>query len=385
MPTRETRKRQFLFFLPVLVIPMVTLLFWQFGGGGKLNDTVPAKGLNLQLPEPVAINREGWTKLDYYKRAEQDSARRRALAQSDGGRILPGYRSKKDSSADRLEAKLRDLERQLDRDESGLRYMLPAEPRPRTKVEEPGPGDERLRRKQQVMLDMEAPELTSDPEIDKLQETARLLAGLEQPELPTTAARVDTAATLPVKLSKPQPVLSKFDTQFFYGLNTDAPLTDSPALSLIPALIAQNQVVTAGQTVALRLQAPVTVGPVVVSAQTTVYALAGLSKNRLQLTVSSVLYHGRLLPVDLTAYDAAGLEGLPIRSADLREAVQDPAQKLSGRLSLGSLAPSLEGQLAEVGVQTARSLFKKKSKTISVRLFTGDQVWLVDNRLSKRF
>ncbi|WP_431213786.1 hypothetical protein ACQ86N_02475 [Puia sp. P3] len=81
------RKMQFFLFLPIFIIPLFTLLFWLLGGGEGDAVAATAKhtvnGLNLQLPSARLKDESKLTKLDYYRRADQDSAKRLTLIKND--------------------------------------------------------------------------------------------------------------------------------------------------------------------------------------------------------------------------------------------------------------------------------------------------------------
>src|ERR1700761_2106866 len=72
---RMIRERKFHFRAPLFVLPVLTLLFWGFGGGQGQGDAGQpvAQGINLSVPGVHLSNEKGWNKGKYYDKAEQDS------------------------------------------------------------------------------------------------------------------------------------------------------------------------------------------------------------------------------------------------------------------------------------------------------------------------
>ena len=72
--------------LPVVVIPLLSLLFYSLGGGrgapSRQQAAVP--GFNTELPDArFDKKKQARNKLDYYKQADQDSIRRREYQRQD--------------------------------------------------------------------------------------------------------------------------------------------------------------------------------------------------------------------------------------------------------------------------------------------------------------
>src|SRR5438309_191882 len=81
------RKRKFLFGLPVLLLPFITLLFWALGGGrastNQVQKTNLKQGLNTQLPDANLKDDKPLDKLSYYEKAALDSAKLKGLLKND--------------------------------------------------------------------------------------------------------------------------------------------------------------------------------------------------------------------------------------------------------------------------------------------------------------
>ena len=80
----------------------------------------------------------------------------------------------------------------------------------------------------------------------------------------------------------------------------------------VRACVAQTQVIRAGSTVQLRLLEAVRIDGVTIPRNTPLYGLATISGMRLQVTVSSVEYGGRIFAIEAAAYDFDGQPGLNV-------------------------------------------------------------------------
>ena len=81
-----TKSRMMLLFLPLILFPFLTLLFWA-GGGGKVSEanaqSIATMGLNMQLPEAQMKNGKATDKLSFYQQASKDSLKREEEKRAD--------------------------------------------------------------------------------------------------------------------------------------------------------------------------------------------------------------------------------------------------------------------------------------------------------------
>ena len=91
----------------------------------------------------------------------------------------------------------------------------------------------------------------------------------------------------------------------------------------VRACVASTQVIRAGSTVQLRLLEAVRIDGVTIPRNTPLYSLATISGMRLQVTVSSVEYGGRIFAVEAVAYDMDGQPGLNIPNSRERTALKE--------------------------------------------------------------
>ena len=91
----------------------------------------------------------------------------------------------------------------------------------------------------------------------------------------------------------------------------------------VRACVASTQVIRAGSTVQLRLLEAVRIDGVTIPRYTPLYGLATISGMRLQVTVSSVEYGGRIFAVEAVAYDLDGQPGLNVPNSRERTALKE--------------------------------------------------------------
>ena len=83
----------------------------------------------------------------------------------------------------------------------------------------------------------------------------------------------------------------------------------------VAACIHQDQTLTDGQAVKLRLLEPMQAGNIVVPKNTLVAGTAKVQGERLDILVSSIEYAGNIIPVELAVFDTDGQKGLSVPSS----------------------------------------------------------------------
>jgi hypothetical protein len=97
---KQERQRQLMVFLPLIVLPFLTLLFWALGGGkGNQADAqiTRQKGFNSSLPDAKLKDNSTLNKMSYYDKAAQDSDKLRQQMKTD-----PYYHAKADTDTSGL-------------------------------------------------------------------------------------------------------------------------------------------------------------------------------------------------------------------------------------------------------------------------------------------
>jgi conjugative transposon TraM protein len=105
------------------------------------------------------------------------------------------------------------------------------------------------------------------------------------------------------------------------GFNTIMPEKDR---DFIKVVIDENLTGYAGSRIRLRLLDDMMAGPYLIKKDTYLYALiSGFTGQRVTLSVKSIVYQDKILPVKLEVYDLDGLEGLYVPESAFRDFTKD--------------------------------------------------------------
>ncbi|PDP61481.1 conjugative transposon protein TraM [Prevotella intermedia] len=157
-----------------------------------------------------------------------------------------------------------------------------------------------------------------------------------------------------------------------------APLTEKNTIS---ACVHTRQTVTDGQTVRFRLLEPMLVSGREIPRNTSVVGVAKIQGERLNVLISSLKYHGNIIPVELAVYDTDGQAGIFIPGSMERSAAKEIVA------GMGTSAGSSMNFSTDAGAQLAADLgkgliqgtsqyFSKKMRTVKVHLKAGYKVLL---------
>jgi conjugative transposon TraM protein len=128
----------------------------------------------------------------------------------------------------------------------------------------------------------------------------------------------------------------------------------------IKAFIDQDVTAFAGSRIRIRLMEDMMVGEVRVPGGSFLYAMvSGFSDQRIKLSIVSVHYAGKILPVKLEVYDLDGLAGLYVPSSFFREF----SKNIGGESIQGVSVSSASGQ--QFLMSTVDRLFQSTSSAIS--------------------
>jgi len=426
-PLTMRRKMQFFFVLPLVMIPLCTLLFWLLGGGA--GDAVAAtgqhtvNGLNLQLPAAHLKDESKLTKLDYYRRADQDSAKRLTLMKND-----PYYRLARlstfaaDSAADPFRqaspAHLTSLATRsapshlsLDSDRNEVKVYrklavlnatltkaAPAEPRALQR--QSSPYSTELSRVEGAVQKLHGADTAVDPQLAELSKMVDKLVALQQgtkeaktdigttgksksPTLPTLRPRTDPVdggwSMAPDSTSQQDSVQLKLaDHNRFYSLDEDQ-ATDG-SLSGISATVAETQTLVNGATLSMRLSQACSIGGIELPAGQPIFGTVQLAGERMTVVIKSIRLDERIIPVALSAFDMDGLAGVAIPDGIARQVAKQSADQSIESLGLTSVDQSFGAQAATAGLQAAKNLLSKKVRIVTVTIPAGYEVLLQDNQ-----
>lgn len=358
--TKLQQRRKFLLVLPLFVLPAFFIVFHALGGGKGDQQQLPEKeagmGFNMELPPAIFDKKdEKMDKLAFYKRADDDSIRKRLLQLQDPNRnksIRPNAPLQNWPGSD---ARADTLLRRLD----VLKRKVAEPPVIRTPMQRMQTREQEIR-EPVAFPSRKAPELVKqasdteaiDPELEKLNVMLDKIARLQQGAQPERGI-------MPIE----KPLIKKDDTV-------------SSAVLAIPAIVDKEQELVNGATIALRLTSGVCYNGMIIRQGQLVYGVVNLSNDRMQVVIRSILCGQSILATDWQVYDMDGLAGIHIPDGLGRQAAKQSADQSLGSLNLSAYDPSLGAQVANAGIQTARNFFSRKVRSIRVTVPAGYQVLL---------
>ena len=166
-----------------------------------------------------------------------------------------------------------------------------------------------------------------------------------------------------------------------YGFNTAVGTGYVMGKNTVAACIHQDQTLTDGQAVKLRLLEPMQAGNIVVPKNTLVAGTAKVQGERLDILVSSIEYAGNIIPVELAVFDTDGQKGLSVPSSMEQEAFNEAMANIGSGLGTSISFAQSAGQQVAMDVtrgllQGTSGYFAKKFRTVKVKLKAGYKVML---------
>ena len=128
-----------------------------------------------------------------------------------------------------------------------------------------------------------------------------------------------------------------------YGFNTAVGTGYAMGKNTVAACIHQDQTLTDGQAVKLRLLEPMQAGNIVVPKNTLVAGTAKVQGERLDILVSSIEYAGNIIPVELAVFDTDGQKGLSVPSSMEQEAFNEAMANIGSGLGKAFPLPKVPG------------------------------------------
>lgn len=412
--TAMGKNRKMLMVLPLLMVPIVTLLFWAMGGGkeGVADVSQEKKGFNIKLPNSNLKEDNPLNKLNYYDRAALDSTkfeelkkkdpnyRIDELAGSDQDDLINGQsQSRKgtglimssysDPNEEKVYKKLEALQRAI----SAPAILPEATPSsPYEKATALPSGD--MQRLEQMMQSMEE-QGSEDKEMQQISGLLENILDIQHPqrvqERLKKEQRSRTGEPLAIVSPEKETIIGSLTSnpkQFGQVIrhNDFYTLTDNfiqhTAENAIAATIAESQTCVNGSTVKLRLSQEIAINGVLIPQNTFVYGVAALKGERLTIEITSIRYQNSLFPVELVLYDIDGLVGIFIPGAISRDVAKASADRSMQGIGITTLDDGWGAQAAGAGLEAAKSLLSKKVKLVKVQLKAGYQVLLKEKKIT---
>ena len=428
--TEEERQRRKKF----IIYPLMFLLFagsmWLIFAPSEKEGEKQAKGFNTEVPDPMAAELIGDKKKAYEKEMmeEKEQERNRAMqslsslfGEMTGGQASQGAGEASAWESDPLDGReeytsrysatqagfhasasaYQDINRTL-----GNFYETPRE----------DPEKEELRARlaeleNRMSSEQQSPAITVNDQMALLEKSYQLAAkympsggGQSSSNMPLASdgetaserkavvtIRNGKAAAFPIAPVSEQVVSalaqpmsdSTFRSEYvkernymFHTAIGTTPLTEKNTIS---ACVHTRQTVTDGQTVRFRLLEPMLVSGREIPRNTSVVGVAKIQGERLNVLISSLEYHGNIIPVELAVYDTDGQAGIFIPGSMERSAAKEIVA------GMGTSAGSSMNFSTDAGAQLAADLgkrliqgtsqyFSKKMRSVKVHLKAGYKV-----------
>lgn len=426
METKKTlspqqRKQRFLFMLPVLVLPFLTVLFWTLGGGSAANAKSPEpekKGINSTIPDAQVKEDGSLDKLSFYDQASKDSEQQKSPLENDpnfmlqqqqlgsngnnpitsngyGLRTTPyggvGYN---DPNEARIYQRLEQLNQALTQPEPPL---TTTEQRLGFNGSSTLDGKD-VDRLEQLMKQMHEGSGSRDPEMDQINGVLEKIMDIQNPDrvkqqlkeasklnkenvyAVSAATERQVISLLETKI-KSQPESKKDEDNGFYSLDTEQHSEEDQ--NTVDAVIHETQTIVNGSTVKIRLLNDIYVDGRLIPKDNFVFGTASLNGERLDIAINSIRFKKSLFPVSLSVVDIDGMGGIYIPGAISRDVAKQSTDRAIQDLSFGTMSDNIGVQAAGAGLEAAKSLFSKKVKLIKVTVKAGYKIMLKDNKQKK--
>lgn len=154
----------------------------------------------------------------------------------------------------------------------------------------------------------------------------------------------------------------------------------------IRACVHDNQTITDGQSVRLRLLEPMRAGEMVIPRNALVTGMAKIQGDRLGVDITSLEYAGTIIPVELEVYDADGQAGIFIPGSIELNAVKEVAANMGASLGTSvsitnqGAGDQLLTELGKGAIQGASQYISKKMKVVKVHLKAGYNILLYQDK-----
>lgn len=170
------------------------------------------------------------------------------------------------------------------------------------------------------------------------------------------------------------------------GFNTAVGTEGKADKNTIRACVHDNQTITDGQSVRLRLLEPMKAGTTVIPRNALVTGMAKIQGDRLGIDISSLEYAGTIIPIELAVYDTDGQQGIFIPGSMELNAVKEVAANMGSSLGTSvsitnqGAGDQLLTELGKGAIQGASQYISKKMKVVKVHLKAGYKLMLYQDK-----
>lgn len=346
METQKRDKRKILLFFPLLVMPFLALAFYATGGGsGSTSSSVTApQGINTALPDAKFKNEEPVDKLGFYALGKSDTS---SSSQIDKVADKIGFNGfQEDPKTVEINAKLEQLNKEINAPVVAPKAISSPSSNPMTSA----PIKEDVDRLEMLMRSLKE-DKTKDPEMEQMDALLQKILEIQNPSKAVASA----------------------------GSKLDSVAGEREFLA-VPAELAEGSKVINGSTIKLRLLDSVVLKNITIPKGHFVFGLCKIMNQRLLLDIKNIRSGNSIIPVDLSMYSLDGMVGISAPEAIVKESLSGGAIDAIGGVSVYGIE-GIGGQVADAGIDAAKSLFSRRVKVVKVKLKAGERVLLKINRL----
>lgn len=207
------------------------------------------------------------------------------------------------------------------------------------------------------------------------------------PELPPVAAERETVEVT----RKDADVVTALgdelllDAPYNYGFVTAVGSGYEMGNNTIRAAISQDQTITAGDRVMMRLLEPLQAGNLTIPRNYQIAGVARLQNDRVDILIESIEYAGSIIPVSMKVYDTDGMPGIYCPGSVELDALKEGAATIGSGLGTSISFTHSAGQQAAMdltrGVMNGASGYlSKKLRTVKVTLKSNYEVLLLPQK-----
>jgi hypothetical protein len=350
------RKRRMLLILPLLILPFITFGFWRLGGGkGELQHAAAIKGINITLPNADLKNVKPKDKLGIYEQNKRDSASQigkeatSALGFDTAGHAATTNQNKgssttisAESNESQINDRLKQIKQEINKPSKGTNNSV-------AKYPADDPSSVYLDRMEKISKSRNTFD-KEDPEMKQLSSMLEKIMDIQHPE----------------RLYNKQQLSDKAGNDSLY--------------KAFRAVIVDNQKITQGSSIKLRLVDTMILNRQVIPKGLFVFGLCQITNQRIILNIKNIRLGTSILPVDLTVYDMDGMPGINVPELLTQDAMRSGSDNAVQSLQFMTMDQSTTTQLAGAGIEAAKGLFSKKVKRIKVKLKAGYPLLLRNNQ-----
>jgi conjugative transposon TraM protein len=361
--------------LPLVALPFLCLFFYVYHNGGakKKPVTNQAAGINTSVGDvsPEVKKQDLTDKLDAY---------RNSYKETDGNNAVTAIPTEKsaDPAINNNKAKLDSINRVLN--QRFRTHPVSGSSQDQQMAE----ALNRLNQRQRDAPGNNSPPAAKDPMALFRQQMAYMdsIRKAGDPAFIAAKQKQDAQAKADALKAADKTLLVTKSIGSIDGFNTVMPDKDR---DFIKVVIDEGLTGYAGSRIRLRLLDDMQAGPYLIKKDTYLYALiSGFSGQRVTLSVKSIVYQDKILPVKLEVYDLDGLEGLYVPESAFRDFTKDAStnviQGIDMQNSSNSFVMSAAGQLFQSTSSAIAGMIRKNKAKIKYNSY----LYLIDNEAQQK-